>query len=901
MSKKWVYAFDEVEQAESAAGSWDGVRALLGGKGANLAEMTRLAIPVPAGFVISTEACNAYLAAGEEFPQGMWDQALAALAEVEKRTGKRFGDPANPLLVSCRSGAKFSMPGMMDTVLNIGLNDQTAGGMVKLTGDARFVYDSYRRLVQMYGSVVMGVADEPFEVVLTEYRERRGVKSDSELTAEDWKAITQRFKQIVQQHAGREFPNDPTEQMRLAIEAVFKSWNGKRAVDYRNAAGIPHDLGTGVNIVAMVFGNMGSNSGTGVSTTRNVSTGENAIEGDFLLNAQGEDVVAGTRRTEPVAQMQAELPQAYSELERIGRTLEQHYREVQDIEFTVENGKLWMLQTRDAKRTAQAAVRIACDLVEEGVISRKEAVLRVTPDHVDFFLHPQFDPVKMKTATEQGRRLASGLNVSPGAAVGQVALDADRAEAWAKQEGRKVIMVRPETKPDDVHGMLAAQGILTSRGGRTSHAALVARQFGKPAVVGVSALDIDLDQRVISVDGRQVKEGDWISIDGTLGEVYLGQLETMQPDIKDPYLLKILSWADELRRLGVWANADYPRDAQRAREYGAEGIGLCRTEHMFFESERLPYVQQMILADTPEERNEALATLLPFQRKDFEGLFRVMDGLPVIIRLIDPPLHEFLPSHDELLVEVTELRTTGKDPARLAERERVLAAIEGMREANPMLGLRGVRLGIHMPEVTKMQVRAIMEAACIVTKEGGDVHPEVMIPLISHVNELKTQQVALVEVAKQVMQEQGVQVKYKFGTMIEIPRAALTAGEVARYAEFFSFGTNDLTQTTYGISRDDAEAGFLMEYIEKEILPANPFQTIDPEGVGRLMKLATEEGRAVRPDLEVGICGEHGGDPQSIRLCHEYGLNYVSCSPFRVPVARLAAAHAALRSAPVES
>ena len=901
MPKKWVYAYDEVEQAEGVAGSWDGVKALLGGKGANLAEMTRLEIPVPEGFVITTEACNVYLAAGEQFPEGMWDEVLAALATIERRTGKRLGDPADPLLVSCRSGAKFSMPGMMDTVLNIGLNDQTAAGMVKLTGDPRFVYDSYRRLVQMYGSVVMGVADEPFEQVLTEFRKQRGVESDSDLTAEDWKKITERFKEIVRKHTGRDFPGEPIEQLKLAIEAVFKSWNGKRAVDYRNAAGIPHDLGTGVNIVTMVFGNMGSDSGTGVSTTRNVSTGENLIEGDFLLNAQGEDVVAGIRMTKQIADMKSDLPKAYSELEQISRKLEKHYREVQDIEFTIENGVLWMLQTRDSKRTAQAAVRIACDLVEEGLISRKEAVLRITPDHVDFFLHPQFDPVKMKTASEQGRRLASGLNVSPGAAVGQVALDADRAEAWAKQEGRKVIMVRPETKPDDVHGMLAAQGILTSRGGRTSHAALVARQFGKPAVVGVSALDIDLDKRVISVDGREVKEGDWISIDGTLGEVYLGQLETMEPDIKDPYLIKILSWADELRRLGVWANADYPRDAQRARDYGAEGIGLCRTEHMFFESERLPYVQQMILADTPEERKEALDKLLPFQRKEFEGLFRVMDGLPVIIRLIDPPLHEFLPSHDELLVQVTELRLSGKDAVRLAEQERLLAAVEGMREANPMLGLRGVRLGIHMPEVTKMQVRAIMEAACTVTKAGGDVHPEVMIPLISHVNELKTQQLALQEVAKQVMQEQGVQVDYKFGTMIEIPRAALTAGEIAKYAEFFSFGTNDLTQTTYGISRDDAEAGFLMEYIEKEILPGNPFQSIDPEGVGRLMKMATNEGRAVRPDLEVGICGEHGGDPQSIRLCHEYGLNYVSCSPFRVPVARLAAAHAALLAAPVES
>ena len=894
MEKKWVYAYDEVEQAERATGSWDGVRALLGGKGANLADMTRLEIPVPPGFVITTEACNAYLAEGENFPEGMWDQVLQAMTAMESQTGKRFGDATNPLLVSCRSGAKFSMPGMMDTVLNIGLNDETAEGMIELSGDPRFVYDSYRRLVQMYGSVVMGVADEPFEEVLTEFRAKRGVESDSELTAEDWSAVTKRFKDIVREQTGREFPLEPSEQMRLATEAVFKSWDGKRAVDYRNAAGIPHDLGTGVNIVAMVFGNMGRDSGTGVSTTRNVSTGEDIIEGDFLLNAQGEDVVAGIRLTKPIADMKMDLPKSYSELEQISDKLERHYREVQDIEFTIENGVLWMLQTRDSKRTAQAAVRIAADLVEEGLISREEAVLRVTPDQVDFFLHPQFDLEKMRAAREQGRRLAIGLNVSPGAAVGQVALDADKAEAWAKKEGRKVIMVRPETKPDDVHGMLAAEGILTSRGGRTSHAALVARQFGKPAVVGVSALDIDLDKRVISVDGREIKEGDWISIDGTLGEVYLGQLDTTVPDINDPHLIKILSWADEFRRLGVWANADYPQDAQRARDYGAEGIGLCRTEHMFFEPERLPSVQQMILASSPEERDAALEKLLPFQRKDFEGLFRVMDGLPVIIRLIDPPLHEFLPSHDELLVEVTELRITGKDPERLAEKQRLLSAVEGMREANPMLGLRGVRLGIHLPEVTRMQVRAIMEAASAVTKDGVEAHPEVMIPLISHVNELKTQQLALEEVAKQVMQEQGVEVDYKFGTMIEIPRAALTAGEVAQFAEFFSFGTNDLTQTTYGISRDDAEAGFLMEYIEKGILPGNPFQSIDPEGVGRLMKMATEEGRAVRPDLEVGICGEHGGDPQSIRLCHEYGLDYVSCSPFRVPVARLAAAHAAL-------
>src|SRR3990172_1750409 len=699
MAKQWVYRYDEVQRAEKAAGDWDGVRAVLGGKGANLADMTRLDLPVPPGFVITTEACNAYLEQGEKFPQGMWEQVEKALAEIERQAGRKFGDPANPLLVSCRSGAKFSMPGMMDTVLNIGLNDETARGMVELTGDERFVYDAYRRLVQMFGSVVMGVPEEPnpFEEVLTEYRTAKGAESDSELGAQDWHEITEKFKQIVRKHTGRDFPSQPKEQLRVAIEAVFKSWNGKRAIDYRNAAAIPHDLGTGVNIVTMVFGNMGMDSGTGVSTTRNISTGENLIEGDYLLNAQGEDVVAGARKTKPIAELKGEMPESFAELEQISQRLEKHYREVQDGEGTIEHSKLWMLQTRDSKRTAQAAVRIAVELAEEGLISREEAVARVKPDQVDFFLHPQFDLRVMKAASEQGRLLGTGLNVSPGAAVGQIALDADLAEKWAKEDGRKVIMVRPETKPDDVHGMLAAQGILTSRGGRTSHAALVARQFGKPAVVGCAALDIDLDKRVISVDGREINEGEWVSIDGTRGEVYLGQLETMIPDFNDPYLLKVLAWADEFRSLGVWANADYPRDAKRARDYGAEGIGLCRTEHMFFEQERLPLVQQMILAKTDQERGEALRELLPFQRSDFEGLFRAMDGLPVIIRLIDPPLHEFLPGHDELLVDVTRLRLTGDDPKRLAEQESMLSAVEGMREANPMLGLPGVALRIPHP------------------------------------------------------------------------------------------------------------------------------------------------------------------------------------------------------------
>ena len=703
------------------------------------------------------------------------------------------------------------------------------------------------------------------------------------------------LKKIVKEHKGFDFPQDPYQQLKLATEAVFKSWFGKRAVDYRNAAKIAHDLGTGVNIQTMVFGNMGDDSATGVAMTRNATTGEMHIEGDYLINAQGEDVVAGIRLTKPIEQLKEEMPDAYAEFEGICRKLEQHYREMQDVEFTVERDKLWMLQTRDGKRTAQAAVRIAVDQAEEGLINKEEAVSRVTPEQVDFFLHPQFNTDARKAAIEAGDKLATGLNVSPGAAVGQVAFDADLAEEWAKEEGKAVIMVRPETKPDDVHGMLAAEGILTSRGGRTSHAALVARQFGKPAVVGVAALDIDMAERQMTVEGRVIKEGDWVSIDGTMGEVFAGQVDTVVPDINDPYLIKLLSWADEIRRLGVWANADYPRDAQRARDYGAEGIGLCRTEHMFFEAERLPHVQQMILAKTDEEREAALDKLLPFQRSDFDGLFRVMHGLPVIIRLIDPPLHEFLPSHEDLLVEVTELRVKGDDPTSLAEKEKMLAAVESMREANPMLGLRGVRLGIHMPGVTKMQVRAIFEAACQVAKDGVDVHPEIMIPLTSHVNELKVQRETLEDVAKQVMEEQGIEVDYKFGTMIEIPRAALTADEVAKYAEFFSFGTNDLTQTTFGISRDDAEAGFLVEYMEKGILTTNPFATVDRDGVGQLMKWAVEKGRETRPGLEVGICGEHGGDPNSVEFCHLINQDYVSCSPFRVPIARLAAAQAAIK------
>ncbi|MCC6310889.1 MAG: pyruvate, phosphate dikinase [Trueperaceae bacterium] len=900
MSKKWVYQFSEVGIAEDLTGSWDGARALLGGKGANLGDMTRLGVPVPPGFTVSTEACNAYLAAGGRFPNGMWEQELAALRRVEEETEKTFGDPAKPLLVSCRSGAKFSMPGMMDTILNIGLNDDVARGLIALTADPRFVYDSYRRLVQMFGSVVLGVPDEVFEAVITARRNAAGVKVDAELGAVDWQEITRKFKEIVRTYTGAPFPEEPLEQLRLATEAVFRSWNGKRAVDYRNAAGIRHDLGTAVNIQAMVFGNMGEDCATGVAMSRNATTGENHLEGDFLVNAQGEDVVAGIRTTQPLEELADVMPKAFAEFAAIAKRLERHYRNMQDMEFTVEHGKLWVLQTRDGKRTAQAEVRIAVEMVDEGLIERREAVKRVKPEQIDYFLHPQFEAKARKAAN----KLAAGLNVSPGAAVGAVAFDADTAERWAK-DGRAVVMVRPETKPDDVHGMLAAKGILTSSGGRTSHAALVARQFGKPAVVGVAALHIDLDKRDMTVGDIVIKEGDVVSIDGTVGDVYLGALATVIPDIDNPYLTKLLAWADDIRTLGVRANADYPADARRARAYGAEGLGLVRTEHMFFETERIPIVPKMIMARTTTERAEALAALLPLQRGDFEGLFRAMDGLPVIIRLLDPPLHEFLPSHDELTSALADLKMQLQHFRTFEEMDRALAVIRHkqdhlarvteLREANPMLGTRGVRLGILIPELTRMQVRAVFEAACTVKREGLDVHPEVMIPLVSHVNELRSQKRALEEEAKLVMAEQGVSVDYRFGTMIEVPRAVLTAGDLAEDAEFFSFGTNDLTQTAFGISRDDAEKGFLMHYLEKGILEENPFATIDEAGVGKLIETGTRLGRAARPDLEVGICGEHGGDPASIHLCHRYGLDYVSCSPFRVPIARLAAAHAALK------
>ena len=899
MGRTWVYLFRDVDEAEKRQGSWEATRALLGGKGANLGDMTRLGVPVPPGFTVTTEACNAYLEAGESFADGMWEQELEALKAVEEATGKTFGDPARPLLISCRSGAKFSMPGMMDTILNIGLNDEVAAGLEALTADPRFVWDSYRRLVQMFGSVVLAVPDEVFEAVITARRKAAGVKIDAELSEDDWREVTRKFKEIVKTYTGREFPDDPYEQLKLATEAVFKSWNGKRARDYRNASGIDHDLGTAVNIQTMVFGNMGPDCATGVAMSRDATTGEPQLEGDYLVNAQGEDVVAGTRATQPLDDMRTEMPDVYAEFQEIATRLEQHYRNMQDMEFTIEHDKLWLLQTRDGKRTAQAEVRIAVDMADEGLISRGEAVRRVSPDQVDVFLHPQFT----KASRDQAIKLATGLNVSPGAAVGRIAFDADTAERWA-HDGKATIMVRPETKPDDVHGMLAAEGILTSRGGRTSHAALVARQFGKPAVVGVAEMELDLENRVMRVGDIELEEGDEISIDGTIGEVYQGSLETVVPDLENPYLSKLLSWADEFRTLGVRANADYPEDAKKAREYGAEGLGLVRTEHMFFETERLPWVQKMILARSASERADSLEALLPYQRSDFAGLFRAMDGLPVIIRLIDPPLHEFLPDHTSLVHELTDLKVRLQHQNNLAEIDALLGSlrdkqdqlvrVEELHESNPMLGTRGVRLGILMPELTRMQVRAIFEAACEVAREGVTVDPEIMIPLTSNVNELRVQMSALEAEAKEVMDEQSREVPYRFGTMIEVPRAALTAAELAEVAEFFSFGTNDLTQTTYAISRDDAEKGFLIRYLEEGILEENPFATIDEKGVGKLIEMATELGRATRPDLEVGICGEHGGDPASVRFCHRAGLSYVSCSPFRVPIARLAAAHAAL-------
>jgi pyruvate,orthophosphate dikinase len=877
---KWVYQFSEGSAK---------MRDLLGGKGAGAAEMTRAGMPVPPGFTITTEACREYYARGRKLPAGLWDQVLANLKTLERKAGKRFGDPKDPLLVSVRSGAKFSMPGMMDTVLNLGLNEETAKGLTALTKNERFALDARRRFIQMFGKTVKGIDGDKFEHALQQVKKEARVKTDPELTPPYLRKLVARYLDIYKDATKHNFPDDPVVQLREAIEAVFRSWNTDRAKTYRRLERIPDDLGTAVNVQMMVFGNMGRTSGTGVAFTRNPITGKKELYGDYLVNAQGEDVVAGVRDTEPIKALKRHMPKVFAEFEGYARKLEKHYQDVQDLEFTIERGKLWMLQTRSAKRTGEAAVNIAVDMVGERLITKKEAVSRIEPRQLEQLLFPRVDPNAKVTP------LAKGVPASPGAASGGAVFDADTAVEWGKK-GKAVILVRVETNPNDVHGMVEAKGILTQTGGTASHAALVARGMGRPCVVGASSIDVDVPKRMFSAGGKTIKEGEEITIDGTTGEVYLGTVPTIEAQSLNKHRAAsaILRWADEFRRLQVWANADYPRDAIKARENGAQGVGLCRTEHMFMEQERLPIVQNMIMATKTEDREKFLAQLLPIQRGDFEGIFRAMAGLPVIIRLLDPPLHEFLPSLEDLIRETTQLTDSGKNPARLKKLEKIMARVEQLHEANPMLGLRGVRLSILYPEIPRMQVRAIMEAACNLRKKKIDARPEIMIPLAGTVAEMKAMHAELKPVADAVQKEKGVRVPYKFGTMIEIPRAALTAGEIATVAEFFSFGTNDLTQMTFGYSRDDAERHFIVRYLENKILPRNPFETIDENGVGRLMAMAVTEGRKTRPKMEIGICGEHGGDPDSIHLCHKLGLNYVSCSPFRVPVARLAAAQAAI-------
>jgi pyruvate, orthophosphate dikinase len=904
--KRYIYAWGEGTAEGDAT-----MRDLLGGKGAGLAEMTKAGLPTPPGFTITTEACNDYFAAGEQLPEGLWADVLEAVAEVERRTGKGFGDPANPLLVSVRSGAKFSMPGMMDTVLNLGLNEATLAGLIALTGNERFGWDAYRRFIQMFGRIVMGVDGERFDHALESAKAVAGAAQDTDLDAAALRGLVGTFRDIVRDDTGRAFPEDPYEQLDLAIKAVFASWFGKRAGDYRKNQGIADDLGTAVNVVTMVFGNMGDDSGTGVAFTRDPNTGARELFGEYLTNAQGEDVVAGIRTAPKIAQMATDMPEVYAEFQRIGQQLEKHYRDVQDLEFTIERGRLYMLQTRSAKRTAAAAVRIAADMVEEGTISKEEAIARIEPAHVDQLLRATFDPDALRSAT----KIVNGLNASPGAAVGRAVFDADTAVEWVGR-GERVILVRIETSPDDFHGMAVAEGIITARGGATSHAAVVARQIGKPCVAGSADLIVDYagQQAHCNVTGTEFKQGDWVSLDGTTGALYVGALPTVEARFEDqPELQKILGWADEIRRMGVWTNADKPEEAAQARSYGAEGIGLCRTEHMFREGDRLEIVRGAILVanqatrakakaaagDTLDaDEQEAIATfdaamakLEVLQQGDFEGIFKAMDGLPVVVRLIDPPLHEFLPNLEEQLVKVTRAEATG---GASEEDKELLAAIQSMHEQNPMLGLRGVRLGLMIPDFVKVQTRAILNAQIAVKRAGGNPIAKIMIPLVGHANELRrTKELLEAEVEAVEAAAGGVDVDYKFGTMIEVPRGALTADEIAKDAAFFSFGTNDLTQMTFGYSRDDAEGGFLLKYVEDGILPANPFQTLD-DAVAGLMKVAVEKGRATRPDIELGICGEHGGDPASIFKCEEIGLDYVSCSPFRVPVARLAAAQASL-------
>lgn len=890
--QKYVYSFGDGK----AEGRGD-MKEVLGGKGAGLAEMTNAGLPVPPGFTIATSACKAYFENGNQISESIQQEIEAALTHLEVSLNQKLGDTASPLLVSVRSGAKFSMPGMMDTILNLGMNDDVADAVAQKSGNPRFAYDSYRRFIQMFGNVVQEMSKEAFDHIFDGQKRKRGLKLDTGLAAEDLQKIITGYKQLVRKSTGKDFPQNPREQLRMAVEAVFRSWNNPRAQHYRRSNRIPDDLGTAVNVQAMVFGNMGETSGTGVGFTRNPATGENKFYGEFLMNAQGEDVVAGVRTPEPIDELKTHMPEVYNQLREITSRLERHYRDVQDFEFTIQEGKLYMLQTRTGKRTGNAAVRIAVDMVNEGLISSEQALMRVEPEQLNQLLHPVLDESKPLNV------IATGLPASPGAAVGTVVFTAD--DAVAKGKSTPVILVRAETVPDDIHGMEVAAGILTSRGGMTSHAAVVTRGMGKCCVAGCSQAEVDEKKEILKIGKHVIGEGEWISLDGSTGRVILGKAERVQPDPHGGAFATFMNWADEHRQLGVRANADIPRDASVAREFGAEGIGLCRTEHMFFAADRLPHMQRMIMAckdarDPKEaardqkERRAALAKLLPMQRKDFMGLFKAMNGLPVTIRTLDPPLHEFLPKREQLMVEIAVLEVKGKNRSKLRELRRMLEVVEGLHEFNPMLGLRGCRLGIMYPEITEMQARAIFEAACECKKNGVEAKPEVMIPLVGDVKELIAQKEIVDRVANDVFTKKETRVDYLVGTMIELPAAALSAGEIAREAQFFSFGTNDLTQTTFGLSRDDC-GKIITAYVKQKIWPADPFAVLDPKRVGRLVKMATSEGRKARAGLKVGICGEHGGDPASIEVCADAELDYVSCSPYRVPIARLAAAQAAIR------
>ena len=866
-----------------------GMRNLLGGKGANLAEMTNLGLPVPPGLTITTETCMDYINHGNKMPEGLMDEVKYYLKEVEEQAGKKFGDNQNPLLVSVRSGARLSMPGMMETILNLGLNDETVEAMIRLTNNPRFCYDSYRRFLTMFGSVAWEMDRQKyFESEVEKLKEREGVKEDTEISAEGWKSLIPVYKRVIKEVTGKEFPQDPYVQLEEAIEAVFRSWNIPRAVAYRNMNKIDHNYGTAVNVQTMVFGNMGDDCATGVSFTRNPATGENKFYGEYLTNAQGEDVVAGIRTPKPIAELEHEMPDLYRQYVDIAKKLELGYKDVQDMEFTIERGKLWILQTRNGKRTAAAAVKIAVDMYEEGIITKERAIQLVDPYTVNQILLPCFD----SKAMEEAHKICTGVNASPGAAVGKIVFDTEEA-AERGAAGEKVILVRVETCPDDIHGMAVSQGVLTLRGGATSHAAVVAKGMGKPCVSGCEDLKIDLSNETLTgSDGTVYHKDDIISLDGGKGLVMEGAVKLVEARIDDNWN-KFFSWVNEIKQMKVEANADTPKDIENALKFGAEGVGLCRTEHMFMDPDRLPWVQKMIIAGTPEARKEALDHLLPMQYSDFYAMFKALGDKPLTVRLLDPPLHEFLPDKESLIAEVATLKALGKDSS---EKEEMLHVVESLSEANPMMGLRGCRLGLTYPEINEMQVRAIFEACCDLKKEGVNVKPWVMVPLIGHVNELKVAKDVLVRVAKDVMSEKGVEVDYKFGTMIEIPRAALTSDEIAEYPEFFSFGNKAFTQMTFGYSRDDAEGKFLNRYVEQKILPANPFDTLDQKGVGQLIEMSMERGKKTNPSLVGGICGEHGGDPDSVKFAHRIGLDYVSCSPFRIPQARLAAAQAVVEA-----